>query len=257
MHSFSAIFALVLAAPAAFAAPLQLQLQTSINDAPVAVNTVSGDFAQVGAAFQDLRAIRGFFEGGEWNDLVDPTNSPKHRLMLSLEQSFLPTSSFEDFSTAMGAPDAILSYLDPAVSEEEIGSWMKTAVKAHGGPARIGALCSVQAKRSEEGVSHYRSEESVSHLYRSEEGVSHYRSEEGVSHLRSEEGVSHYRSEEGVSHLRSEEGVSHRRVEEGVVHATCGSTFFAIYLWRGWHDYMWVYVNRGEVEQTGWYNALE
>lgn len=46
--------------------------------------TATPDIATLAAEFQDLRAVRGSFDGADWNDDVDQWMGRKHQLMLQL-----------------------------------------------------------------------------------------------------------------------------------------------------------------------------
>lgn len=61
------------------------------------------------AEFRALRAQRGHFSGGEWNDAVDRWGGRKHQLMLELAEALGngKHTSAEVFAL-MGAPDEVL-----------------------------------------------------------------------------------------------------------------------------------------------------
>lgn len=77
------------------------------DDNPAAADA---DLAQTFREFRALRAVRGHFEGGAWNNDVDRWQGRKHVLMQRLaEQLLRQQASAAQVRQAMGEPDALLT----------------------------------------------------------------------------------------------------------------------------------------------------
>ncbi|KAJ3395749.1 hypothetical protein HDU92_005064 [Lobulomyces angularis] len=198
-----------------------------VNIAEESVSLVS-KFADVSSSFKSLKSIKGHYDGGIWDDRVDTYNGEKHELMLRLDQELLSLKSLSlsEFHEIMGKPDVLKSFEDISLGEEV-------------GPQDMGKECvlnSIKIQGIEEGVIHpMSSEEGVIHPMGIEEGVIHpMSSEEGVIHPMS--------SEEGVIHpMGFERSVKHLLKDNKNTIVECGSSYFEIYFWRGYHDYIWVF----------------
>ncbi|KAJ3087952.1 hypothetical protein HK102_009906 [Quaeritorhiza haematococci] len=192
----------------------------------VASKSVSKDLLEeimtVGEEFQKLRDVRGHYEGGDWNEDVDGFNGRKHQLMLQLQQSLigLRDVTLRQIHAVMGHPDARRHFVD-ASGGEEIS------------PLNIGISCVSPSSHSPSSPS---SSSSMKKTLSREDGVYHPLSKE-----------------DGVYHPSA----TPKKSSDGNVKTMCGDSYFELYLWRGWHDYLWVYVEGGEVTRNGWYHAWE
>ncbi|KAF9102969.1 hypothetical protein BGX27_010794 [Mortierella sp. AM989] len=62
----------------------------------------------LGKTFQELRKIKGHFDGGEYNADVDGFNGEKHQVMLKLADAFAETGILsKDITSVMGPSDEI------------------------------------------------------------------------------------------------------------------------------------------------------
>jgi len=48
-----------------------------------------------------------------------------------------------------------------------------------------------------------------------------------------------------------------KMVQDPIMSISCGNSYFAIYFWRGWHDYLWVYTEAGRIVKHQFYHTLE
>ncbi|KAF9333626.1 hypothetical protein BG006_003363 [Podila minutissima] len=66
------------------------------------------DVKALGKTFQDLRAVNGHFDGGEFNEDVDAFNGKKHQTMQKLAKAFNKAGVLEaTIETTMGRSDKI------------------------------------------------------------------------------------------------------------------------------------------------------
>lgn len=69
----------------------------------------SGSGADAAREFRALRAVRGHFDGGAWNDAVDRWQGRKHVLMQQLAQALLrERATSAQIRERLGAPDAVV-----------------------------------------------------------------------------------------------------------------------------------------------------
>lgn len=68
------------------------------------------DMEHVAAAYRELRAVRGHFDGGPWREEVDRWDGAKHRLMQRLAGALVARRAATDAVLAwLGPPDATIA----------------------------------------------------------------------------------------------------------------------------------------------------
>ncbi|KAG0001122.1 hypothetical protein BGZ79_005061 [Entomortierella chlamydospora] len=73
-----------------------------------AIPNVNAEVVALGETFQELRQIKGHFDGGEYNADVDGFNGEKHQVMLKLADAFgKPGVLSADITSVMGPSDEI------------------------------------------------------------------------------------------------------------------------------------------------------
>ncbi|KAF9361034.1 hypothetical protein BGX26_006356 [Mortierella sp. AD094] len=73
-----------------------------------AIPGVNAEVVALGKSFQELRKIKGHFDGGEYNADVDGINGEKHQVMLKLADAFgKPGALSADITSVMGPSDEI------------------------------------------------------------------------------------------------------------------------------------------------------
>ncbi|KAG0369956.1 hypothetical protein BGZ54_008259 [Gamsiella multidivaricata] len=77
--------------------------------------TVSSEYLALGQSFQNLRSIKGHWDGGEANPAVDNFNGEKHQTLQKLGEYFgKPGTSAADILATMGQPDEMKQTMDEA-----------------------------------------------------------------------------------------------------------------------------------------------
>ncbi|KAF9206981.1 hypothetical protein BGZ49_001462 [Haplosporangium sp. Z 27] len=69
--------------------------------------SISSEVVALGKTFQDLRKIKGHFDGGEYNATVDGYGGEKHQVMMQLATALDRTVLYSDIVTVMGPSDDI------------------------------------------------------------------------------------------------------------------------------------------------------
>ncbi|KAF9114415.1 hypothetical protein BGX27_010886 [Mortierella sp. AM989] len=76
---------------------------------------VSSEFQALGQSFQELRAVKGHWDGGESNSAVDNFNGEKHQTLKKLGEYFGKAGTpAADILATMGQPDEIKQTMDEA-----------------------------------------------------------------------------------------------------------------------------------------------
>ncbi|KAF9353897.1 hypothetical protein BGX26_008346 [Mortierella sp. AD094] len=77
--------------------------------------TVSSEFQALGQSFQNLRKIKGHWDGGDSNPAVDNFNGEKHQTLQKLGEYFGKAGTpAADILVTMGEPDEIKQTMDEA-----------------------------------------------------------------------------------------------------------------------------------------------
>ncbi|ORZ26716.1 hypothetical protein BCR41DRAFT_318784 [Lobosporangium transversale] len=77
--------------------------------------SISAEFQALGQSLQNLRNIKGHWDGGESNPAVDNFNGEKHQTLMKLGEYFgKPGTPAADILTTMGQPDEIRQSMDEA-----------------------------------------------------------------------------------------------------------------------------------------------
>ncbi|KAG0255197.1 hypothetical protein BG011_005287 [Mortierella polycephala] len=77
--------------------------------------TVSSEYQALGESFQNLRNVKGHWDGSEPNPAVDNFNGEKHTLLKQLGEYFgKPGTPAQDILVTMGPPDDVKQTMDEA-----------------------------------------------------------------------------------------------------------------------------------------------
>ncbi|KAJ3089568.1 hypothetical protein HK102_006043 [Quaeritorhiza haematococci] len=219
------------------------------------------DLENLGLQFQVLRQIRGHYQGRQWNDAVDSADGEKHRLMEELQRRLisLPGITVEEIHNVMGEPDASRLYVDVADSADDVfPSWRLGTDEGAFDPRIQEPL--IETEDNDESIAFYEHEESSDGDLRGQENIPTPTEDGGYenddeaaqddgglvgeedSELKDEWEKPQFDERDATD---TEENVRNKGVD----------SFYEVYLWRDWHDYLWIVSEDGIVVRSGWYHS--